>query len=484
MMCKRIIERLLSIILILVMCMVLPVSHVQAAPPSYQYSYWGDTVAAPAAYMATRIIDGVMMGAGALQEPADIHVTDDQEIYILDSGNQRVIITNHRFELIRIIDGFVNEGRMDSFNNPQGIFVTADKQLYIADTGNQRIVHLASDGTLLNIVRSPESEMLLSTFVFQPARIVVDRAGRMYVMTLGVFDGFMEFNVDGTFTTFIGANRVYVDPIEYLWKLLSTREQRSRMVQFTPTEFTNLDIDAEGFIYATNGDQWGDNVKKLNAQGTDILRRNGYFSPGGDIRYAYIDGPPRLIDIDVADSEIYSVLDAKKGRIFTYNGDGYLLYVFGGIGNRIGEFHTPVAIERLGDHFLVLDKGYGEITLFEATEYGRVINEAVRSYYQGDEERASRLFEQAVNMNANLEYAYDGIGKSLLRQGEYKEAAEYFKRSVDRKNYSKAYQLYRKETLREIFPTIMTGGLILLAVFIAVRRVLKSRGRKRVVTFE
>ena len=128
MMCKRIVKRLLSIILISVMCMVLPVSHVHAAPPSYQYSYWGDTVAAPAAYIATRIIDGDVIGAGALQEPADIHVTDDQEIYILDSGNQRVIITNHRFELIRIIDGFVNEGRMDSFNNPQGIFVTADNR--------------------------------------------------------------------------------------------------------------------------------------------------------------------------------------------------------------------------------------------------------------------------------------------------------------------------------------------------------------------
>jgi len=484
MMCKRIIKRLSSILLTAVICMAMNVSVAQAAPPSYQYSYWAETVAAPAAYTATRIIDGIAIGAGKLQEPADMHVTDDQEIYILDSGNQRVVITNSRFELIRVIDGFMNEGQQDQFNNPQGIYVTADKQLYIADTGNQRIVHLAADGSLMNIVHSPESDLLTSTFVFQPARIVVDNAGRMYVMSIGVFDGFMEFNADGTFTTFIGANRVYVDPIEYLWKLLSTREQRSRMVQFTPTEFTNLDIDTEGFIYATNGDQWGDNIKKLNAQGTDILRRNGYFSPGGDIRYANLDGPPRLIDIDVTDSELYSVLDAKKGRIFTYNGDGYLLYVFGGIGNRLGEFHTPTAIERLGDNFLVLDKGLGEITVFETTEYGRVLNEAVRSYYRGDEERSSELFRRAVELNANLEYAYNGIGKSLLRQGDYKEAVSYFKRSMNRGNYSKAYQLYRKETLREVFPTIMTSGLILLAVFVAFRRYRKSRGRKRVVTLE
>lgn len=487
MMCKRFIKRLSPLILIMVLCMVSLVPNVKASPqppPSYQYSYWGEAVAAPDAYKATRIIDGDMIGSGRLQQPADLHVTDDQEIYILDSGNHRVIITNNRFELLRIIDGFKNEGKEDQFNNPQGIYVTADKQLYIADTGNHRIVHLAPDGSLLNIVHSPESDLLMSTFVFQPARIVVDKAGRMYVMAIGVFDGFMEFNADGTFTTFIGANRVIVDPIEYIWKLLSTREQRSRMVQFTPTEFTNLDIDEEGFIYATNGDQSGDNIKKLNAQGADILRRDGYIRPGGDFLYFYSDGPPRLIDIDVTDSEMYSVLDVKKGRVFTYNGDGYLLYIFGGIGNRIGEFHTPSAIERVGDNFLVLDRELGEITVFETTEYGRVLNEAVRSYYQGDEERSSSLFKQAASMNANLEYAYGGIGKSLLRQGEYKEAVEFFRQSIDRKNYSKAYQLYRKEALREVFPLIMTGGLILLVVFIIVRRYLKLRGRKRVVSIE
>ena len=65
--------------------------------------------------------------------------------------------------------------------------------------------------------------------------------------------------------------------------------------------------------------------------------------------------------------------------------------------------------------------------------------------------RSSELFRQAADMNANLEYAYDGIGKSLLRQGEYKEAVHYFRQAMDRTNYSKAYLLYRKEVMRN-FP--------------------------------
>ena len=45
---------------------------------------------APAAYQATGIIDGDTFGAGQLLEPNDLHVTEDQKVYILDSGNNRV----------------------------------------------------------------------------------------------------------------------------------------------------------------------------------------------------------------------------------------------------------------------------------------------------------------------------------------------------------------------------------------------------------
>ncbi|WP_252891394.1 hypothetical protein [Thermoclostridium stercorarium] len=210
------------------------------------------------------------------------------------------------------------------------------------------------------------------------------------------------------------------------------------MVQFVPTEFTNMDIDEDGFIYAVSADNNNEDVKRLNAQGIDILRRDGYVPPGGDFRYTSEAGPPRLTDIDVTDCEIYSVLDAKRGRIFTYNGDGYLLYVFGGLGNRVGEFDTPVAIERINDNFLILDKVLGEITVFEPTEYGRVVNEAIRSYYHGNEEKAAEMFTRAVHLNANFEYAYGGIGKAFLRKGDYTSAVEHFKESMDRRNYSKA----------------------------------------------
>ncbi|REJ12792.1 MAG: hypothetical protein C6W59_12590 [Paenibacillaceae bacterium] len=459
-------------------------ARADGVPVAYNYSFWGDTVSSPAPYLPAALLNGRDLGVGPFKEPNDLFVTADGDIYVLDSGNNRIVVLDRQLQPASVIDSFVRDGHADTFANPQGIFVTDDKEVLIADTGNRRIVHLDRQLHLVKVIESPESELLPANFVFQPVRIAADKAQRLYVLAVGVFDGFMEFNADGTFTSFIGANRVRVDPVELFWKRISTREQRSRMVLFVPTEFTSLDMNEEGFIYATNGDQWGETIKKLNAHGNDILRREGYFSPRGDIRYTASAGPSRLVDIDVADSEIYSVLDAKRGRIFTYNGDGHLMYVFGGLGNKRGEFNTPVAIERLGDDFLVLDKALGEITLFQVTEYGSTLNEAVRSYYRGDEERAVELFRKAVDMNANLEFAYSGIGKALLRQGKYAEAMQYFKLSMDQRNYSKAFQLRRKEVLREYLPAVLSAAMAVTAGLLLLKKLRKMLRRKGAATLE
>ncbi|MGN7357200.1 hypothetical protein ACTHPF_07505 [Paenibacillus sp. SAF-054] len=451
---------------------------------SYNYSFWNDTTPAPAAYEPVLLLNGAQLGVGPFKNPSDIHVTADKQIYVLDSGNNRIVVLDEQWKPVEVIDSFDRGGKKDTFNNPQGIFVTDRKELFVADTGNKRVVHLDPDLRMAGVLEAPKSDLLQANFDFQPVRVVVDKAQRIYVMSTGVFDGFMEFNPDGAFTSFIGANRVTVDPVELFWKRMSTKAQRSQMVMFTPTEFTNLDMDDEGFIYATSGDYSNNPIKKLNAQGNDILRRTGYFSLVGDTRYSSDIGPSRLIDIDVTDSEMYSVLDSKRGRIFTYSGDGHLLYIFGGLGNQMGQFNSPAAIDRIGDDFIVLDKAFGEITVFQTTSYGRLLNEAVRSYYSGDEEKAFDLYQQVINKNANLEFAYSGVGKALLRKGDYKRAMHYFKESYDHANYSKAYLLYRKQVLREYFPSVMTGLIVLIAGLLLFKKLRKRMKRQGGVTIE
>jgi len=146
----------------------------------------------------------------------------------------------------------------------------------------------------------------------------------------------------------------------------------------------------------------------------------------------------------------------------------------------MGEFHTPIAIERFEDYFLVLDQELGEITVFHSSAYGHTIDEAVRSYEQGDEDRAQALFEEIVNMNINLEFAYTGIGKALLRQDQFEEAMYNFEQSLDQANYSKAYLLYRNEVLRENFSLMMGIIFTVIALSVGFSVYRKKSKRKRV----
>ncbi len=66
---------------------------------SYNYSFWNDTVAAPAAYEAASLLSGAQLGVGPFKNPSDIHVTADKRIYVLDSGNNRIVVLDEQFKL-------------------------------------------------------------------------------------------------------------------------------------------------------------------------------------------------------------------------------------------------------------------------------------------------------------------------------------------------------------------------------------------------
>ena len=213
---------------------------------------------------------------------------------------------------------------------------------------------------------------------------------------------------------------------------------------FIPTEFSNLDIDGKGFVYATNIDVGSkEPIKRLNPSGEDVLKRFGYFPVAGDIYYRRTVGPSKFVDIKVLGDGIYSALDSTQGRVFTYDESGNLLYVYGGIGNQLGVFKTPAAIEQLGDRQLVLDRGRQASSCSSQPSSGNRLTLPYATII-GEDEEAERYWERVLQLNANYDIAYIGIGKAKLMKGENKEALRYFELGMDRKNYSVAYKRYRK----------------------------------------
>jgi tetratricopeptide (TPR) repeat protein len=265
----------------------------------------------------------------------------------------------------------------------------------------------------------------------------------------------------------MGANKVVVKVIDYVWKMISTQAQRARMDLFIPTEYSNLCLDNDGFIYVTNSVLQTDPVRRLNAMGQDILIRNGYEKPIGDLAYgdaAGILGRSRFIDVTAFDNDSYACFDRTRGRIFVYDFQGNLLYAFGGVGNREGYFLQPAAIANMGYVIYALDSRSAVLTRFDLTNYGLMINEALNEYKAGRYEASAEIWEDVLKMNGNYDLAYIGIGRAALRQGEYQKAMRYYKLKHYREGYGKAFQLYRKQWVE----TNLWKILLLLGILIIV----------------
>ena len=240
-----------------------------------------------------------------------------------------------------------------------GIFVNANGDLFVADTDKERIVVLDAQGELVRIIDGQSLLAAGSQVKFRPVKVAVDPVQRVFVLVENVFDGILEFSLDGRFRGFFGAPRVSVSIVEYFWYRISTPQQRAQMALFLPTEFSSIDVGPDGLIYGTVLGDAGQQqaIRLLSVSGMDILRREGVIPPMGDFGPGFYRSPSRLIDVVGRENELYSVLDATRGRVFTYDGSGNLLYVFGAIGDQLGTFRSPRAIEAFGDLILVLDEG-------------------------------------------------------------------------------------------------------------------------------
>jgi len=430
----------------------------------FTYNFWGDYVPTPAAYVPVLSVGGRDFGIGDFTTPQDISSDLYGNIYVADTGNNRIVKFDRNIELVWVIDSFLRDGQPDSFNSPNGIFVSEDMLIHIADTESRRIITLDQEGNFVREIGPPEFGDLDEAVDFRPLKVLVDRGGRVFVSALHVVEGMMTFNSDGDFMGYYGTIRVFFNPIDMLWRFLSTQEQRARQAMFIPTEFAGMDIDPYGFIFATNRAPWGDNmVQRLNPRGENVLLNlNTNVQVTGSQRYRItgpLSGRSMFVDVAARSHGMFSVLDSIRGRVYTYDSEGNLLYAFAGIGNILGMSRNPVAIEAVGDSLLILDDRRGHIIYFEPTEYGNLINSAIALAYDGDGAGAVEKWTRLLEIDEHFTLAHVGIGRAHLAAGENRLAMEYLQRGMDVRYYSVALRRFRTEILSEVLPYVLTVGL-------------------------
>lgn len=454
----------------------------------YTYDAYGRSIPTAVSYEPDKYLTGYDIGIGALKTPQDMFVSDKNEIYILDSGNKRVIILDENFKVKKVIDKIVTEkGVATALKNPGGIFVTEDKTIYIADTENARVISINQEGKIQKTYTKPASQLYPQDVDFKPKKVIVDKANDVYVIADGVYQGAVMYDKNSNFTGFYGTNKVQVDISvlgDYFWKtFLMTKQQRRSTVRYVPTSFTNFYIDNDGFVYVCSKDDnsIANALKKLNSMGNDILRAGDNVLGYGDIESAFYAGnqiKTSFVDVSVDNEGFINVVDNTRGRIFQYDQDSNLIAIFGGKSNQVGTLDSPAAIENINGKVIVLDSKRGDVTIYGLTEFGQYIHKAVKLYNDGLYEESMVPWKEVLKRDSKLEIAHMGIGKALLKTGDYKGAMKNFKLGYDVKDYSKAYGQYMAEIVRKYISLIVGSLVALYVAWKVIKGYMKSQNKK------
>jgi len=500
-MMKRIIAATLSVLIIAATFV-----PILAATPfqGYTYNFWGTLVPSPAAYVPVRsfglhdIRCGVNCGLhtsrvcdlpthvdlGEMRDPTDLSVCPAGYIYIVDAGNDRIIVFDIELNLNRVIDGFYRDGEWDTFRRPHGVFVNDYMQIFIADNQNHRVVVIDEDAQFVREIVAPQIDGFEDDFVFLPQHVLVDRGGRTFVIVQRVFEGIMSFNDDGEFLGYFGTINVGVSPMDIFWRFFMTEAQLQAQVRFIPREFQSMSMDQYGFVYTTHVETWhlNNQVMRLNPRGEDVLvnfNENVVINGDQDWRETGpLSGMSVFIDIVARSHGKYSTLCAVRGRIYTYDSEGNLLYVFSGTGSLEGMTRRPTSIEAYGEDILLLDaEGRGRIIHFAPTDYGRLINRAIQLRYDGYERYAVEYWRKLVAFDENFALAWSGIGRSYLAAGYNARAMYYLERGMDVRYFSIAFRRNRLDVMQDTLPNMMTGGMIGILAIVGYRIFRKVKGK-------
>lgn len=475
----------IALLLVLVAIFVLmPAASAVEPYITYTYAKDGTPRTSPTAYSPVMNVDSSYIGLETpIDDPRDLFVGPDNKVYIVDAANNRIVVTDQNYKLDFTIDEFVNDqGIPDGFTNPSGVFANLDA-IYVCDTDANRIVVFDHEGNFMRILAKPQSALFGEDSIYKPVAVVVDQYNRIYVISSTTYQGVIVLTSDGAFTGFIGAQNVVTSAWDIIWRNFQTEAQRMNTKSYIPTEYNNISIDDEGFIYVTatasdsakQAEQYaqlrskskkGSPVKKLNAAGDEVMNRLGYFAPSGEVNVTR-STVSRIIDVAVGPEKTWSIIDENRQKIYTYDANGNLLFAFGDKGGQLGNLSNIEAIAYQGDNMLVLDKSDNFFTVYKRTEYGDILIAALANENDRQFDKAIDYWREILKRNSNFDQAYVGIGRSLYNSGEYGEAMEYYKAAFDTANYSDAFKEVRKAWIEKYF--IVIPIVIIAFVFLWTR---------------
>jgi len=477
-------SKIIFIIVFVLLLAVIPSLSVNAEVPYESYTYWSDVGEQNKAvynrpmYSAEFNIDSDLLGIKKFSKINDIIFDNEGNLYILDSDS-RIVILDKDYKLVREI-GLIN--KTETYVDAEGLYIAKDNTLYICDTEGHRILHINTDGTLINIITLPKSNLIPDDFDFRPTNMVIDDYGYTYILSDGSYYGALLYDKDMEFLGFYGANTVSAT-LGSVFSNIKNRvfpnnAKKGNSTKRLPFCFVDLTIDKDGFIYTSTGYTDTNRVGQIRKLGpgigNNILHSDEISFVDTKINTSYNKGAVSkqdIFDIEVDDSGFVYGLESAFGKVFVYDASCRIISVFGGgmgFGTQVGTFVTAssLAIKDNGSEVLVSDSATNKITVFKLTDFGKKVKGLITLTLKGDYMGAKKGWEEVLSLDSNFQPAYGALARAYINEGDYDTALELAKKGYDRETYAIAFEYKRSELINQYFIVIFIALAVIIGLAI------------------
>ncbi len=445
---KQLFVSLLALLLAMGLCAE-PITALADAPyKTYTVDGYGSVIETQTAYLPYGTINKI--GDERLNAPTDFTILEDGTMYILDSGNKRVLISDIEGNYY----GSFGEGTLV---NPRGMYVTEDRICYVADRDARMIWVFDENGNLMESYDRPTEAMYGETQDFLPVKVVANDSGTIYAVCESNTNGIVQISPvdDGTFLGYFGTNATQASIWRIIWRSILPASARAKMLGNIPATPDNMAIDEKGLIYTVTRGEGRDTLKRLNIAGSNMLElENGAY-----------DDVPAAVAVGNHDN-VYVV--SQQGYIYEYNNEGELLFVFGGSDDgmqRIGLSTKAEAIQvDSNNRIYVLDSDKKQVIIYEPTEFTNHLHEALYLFSKGRYTESKTPLNEVLRMNNLFDYANMAMGKTLYKEENYELSLEYAKLAKDYETYSDSFWEIRNNWLKQNLATVFILCIVLYVV--------------------
>jgi hypothetical protein len=427
----------------------------------------GKAIATPLCYKFLRSYNYLGEKYGSLSNPNDIFIDAQENIFIADTENNRIIKLSQDGIVLKVF----TLGGGTSFENPQGVFVNNDGNIYVADTENNRIALLDKNGKFIKSIVKPNSELLGDDFIFNPRKVAVSSIGNIYVIKQ---QWLMAIGDNNSFRGYVGATKAKKDILNFISELFMNNVQKLIRNKPKPPSIINFTLTDQDEIFVTTFDNENGQLKELNILGKNIYPKTSAFGQNLKNEQGKATNPI-FVDVAIDKNSNAFLLDSVFGRVYVYDSQGNNIAIFGGSGYGKGALALPEAIDvdSTGKVYIV-DKELNEVLVYEPTHFMQMVFEANKAYDNGNYETSVDIWRDVGKMDANYYLANVSIAKSYFKNGQWEKSMEYYKLIDDKAGYSQALNQIRNDFYKKsfvfVFIAIIFSVILILYLLILYRK--------------